>query len=140
MDDSTRLTRCEFCGGDLPLDLPEGLCPACLIGAAAASASQPTDDQATTVLSAEAASGGAMGPQSRLAPGQPFGPYRIERLLGRGGMGDVYAADQVEEGRRVALKVLNQRLTSPSDRARFLREGQLAASIAHPHVCYIFGS
>ena len=80
------------------------------------------------------------GADGRLAPGQPFGPYHIVRLLGRGGMGEVYEAEQLEQGRRVALKVLNQRLTDPHDRARFLREGQLAASINHPNSVYIFGS
>ena len=80
------------------------------------------------------------GADTRLVPGQVFGPYRIVRLLGRGGMGEVYEAEQRDQGRRVALKVLNQRLTDPHDRARFLREGQLAASINHPHSVYIFGS
>jgi uncharacterized RDD family membrane protein YckC len=77
---------------------------------------------------------------TRPAPGHAFGPYHIERLLGRGGMGDVYEAEHIEQGRRVALKVLNQRLAGRDDRARFLREGQLAASINHPHTVYIFGS
>ena len=75
-----------------------------------------------------------------MARGQVFGPYRIVRLLGRGGMGDVYEVEQVEQARRIALKVLSQRLTDPDDRARFLREGRLAASINHPHSVYIFGS
>jgi len=79
------------------------------------------------------------GAAARLAPGQDFGPYRIVRLLGRGGMGEVYEAEQREHGRRLALKVLSQRLTDPSDRARFLREGQLAASVSHPHSVYVFG-
>jgi serine/threonine protein kinase len=48
-------------------------------------------------------------------------------------MGEVYAAEQVDSGRRVALKVINERLGDPQDRARFLREGQLAASISHPN-------
>ena len=55
-------------------------------------------------------------------------------------MGEVYEAEHVEQGRRVALKVLNRRLAGLEDRARFLREGQLAASINHPHTVYIFGS
>ena len=75
-----------------------------------------------------------------LAPGQRFGPYRIERLLGRGGMGEVYEAEHLEQGRRVALKVLSQRLSDPIDRARFLREGELAATVSHPHTVYIYGS
>ena len=69
-----------------------------------------------------------------------WGGYRIGRLLGRGGMGEVYEAEHVESGRRVALKVLRGRLQDADERARFLREGQLAASISHPHTVYIFGS
>jgi eukaryotic-like serine/threonine-protein kinase len=76
----------------------------------------------------------------RLTPGQQFGPYRIERLLGRGGMGEVYEAEHVEQGRRVALKMLTQRLSDATDRARFLREGQFAAAVSHPHIVYIYGS
>jgi eukaryotic-like serine/threonine-protein kinase len=55
-------------------------------------------------------------------------------------MGEVYEAEHSETGRRVALKVLRSRLQNPDDRERFLREGQLAASISHPHTVYIFGS
>jgi len=55
-------------------------------------------------------------------------------------MGEVYAAEHLEHGRRLALKLLRHRLAGRDDRARFLREGQLAASINHPHAVYIFGS
>ena len=72
--------------------------------------------------------------------GQLWGPYRVIRLLGRGGMGEVYEAEQLETGRRLALKVLRHTLGGADDRARFLREGQLAASISHAHTVYIFGS
>ena len=61
-------------------------------------------------------------------------------MLGRGGMGEVYEAEQLETGRRLALKVLRDTLRGDEDRARFLREGQLAASISHAHTVYIFGS
>jgi hypothetical protein len=77
---------------------------------------------------------------SRLAPGQRFGQYRIERLLGRGGMGEVYEAEHLEHGRRIALKVLSPGLSDAIDRARFLREGQLAAAVNHPHLVYVYGS
>src|SRR5262249_16118359 len=69
-----------------------------------------------------------------------WGDYRIGRLLGRGGMGEVYEAEQLQTGRRLALKVLRRRLHQFEDRVRFLREGQLAASVSHPHAVYIFGS
>ena len=85
-------------------------------------------------------SSGAPSPGPSLETGTFFGPYRIGRLLGRGGMGEVYEAEHLEQGRRVALKVLGQHMQDPKDRARFLREGQLAASISHPHTVYIFGS
>jgi hypothetical protein len=72
--------------------------------------------------------------------GRPFGPYRPVRLLGRGGMGAVYEAEQMDSGRRVALKILSQSLDSAEARARFLREGRLAASINHPNSVYIYGT
>jgi eukaryotic-like serine/threonine-protein kinase len=78
--------------------------------------------------------------EPRLTAGQTWGPYRIGRLLGRGGMGEVYEAESLETGRRLALKLLRSRLEKADDRARFLREGQLAASISHPHTVYIYGS
>ena len=99
-----------------------------------------TDDE-PTVLPAPGSPGllaGGDGP--RLADGQVIGAYRVVRLLGRGGMGEVYEAEHLEHGRRVALKVLNQRLAGDEDRARFLREGQLAASLNHPNTVYVFGS
>ena len=55
-------------------------------------------------------------------------------------MGEVYEAEHLEHGRRIALKVLSPRLSDAIDRARFLREGQLAAAVNHPHVVYIYGS
>ena len=55
-------------------------------------------------------------------------------------MGEVYEAEDVESGRRVALKVLGRGLTDENDRARFLREGRLAAAVNHPNVVYVFGT
>jgi uncharacterized RDD family membrane protein YckC len=72
--------------------------------------------------------------------GGEFGGYRLLGLLGRGGMGTVYEAEQVTTGRRVALKVLGQQLDSPDMRQRFLREGRLAAGVSHPNSLYVFGS
>ena len=79
-------------------------------------------------------------PRAGLAPGQRFGRYRIKRLLGRGGMGEVYEARHLESGRRLALKVLADAQPTPEALQRFLREGRLAASINDPHAVYIFGT
>ena len=50
-----------------------------------------------------------------------LGGYRLLSLLGSGGMGSVYEAEQLATGRRVALKMLGQKLDSPDMRKRFLR-------------------
>ena len=58
--------------------------------------------------------------------------WRIDALLGRGGMATVYAATH-RNGKRVAVKILNPELTSiPEVRARFLREGYVANKVGHP--------
>lgn len=141
MDKSAHLTRCPRCGSNLPADIPEGLCPACL-SAIAVAGSPTVASQGETVSAVPPITQrhSVVQEPTGPAPGHTFGPYHIERLIGRGGMGDVYEADHIEQGRRVALKVLHQRLSGREDRARFLREGQLAASINHPHTVYIFGS
>ena len=62
-------------------------------------------------------------------------PFREVRVLGRGGMGTVYQAFDQRIGRVVAVKVLDSR--SPASRARFLREGRIAASLQHPNVVLV---
>jgi predicted Ser/Thr protein kinase len=67
--------------------------------------------------------------------GAELAGYRIESLLGRGGMSVVYLAEQVRLGRKVALKVLSPELAEDADfRDRFQHESRLAASLDHPHV------
>jgi hypothetical protein len=75
-----------------------------------------------------------------LSPGATFGSYRINRLLGRGGMGAVYEAVHQSDGRVVALKLLSVDLDQMDARQRFLREGQTAAAINHPNAVYIYGT
>src|SRR5262245_20584350 len=140
MEDVTYLSRlCPRCGKALAEDAPEALCPACLLAAATETLTHATvEEQLTVTARGDRVAQLADVPQ--LVDGQSWGPYRIGRLLGRGGMGEVHEAEHVESGRRIALKVLRSRLHDADERARFLREGQLAASISHPHTVYIFGS
>jgi uncharacterized RDD family membrane protein YckC len=131
---------CPHCGTPLPTDAPEGLCAACLLSVGDETAASVSFDDLQTVTTGGEGRGRAAPDAQRLTTGQTWGSYRIGALLGRGGMGEVYEAEHLASGRRVALKVLRGRLRSSEDRARFLREGQLAASISHPHTVYIFGS
>src|SRR4029078_3042323 len=70
-----------------------------------------------------------------LRPGTMLGRYEIRRLLGQGGMGCVYEALHRDLKKRVAIKTLLPSLASNADaKERFLREGEAASSIRHPHV------
>ena len=129
--------RCPRCGRQLPPDAREGLCAPCLLTAGAETLTGASDATSTGVTP----TGDRSRPGApRLVDGQLWGSYQVIRLLGRGGMGEVYEAEQLETGRRLALKVLRDTLRGDEDRARFLHEGQLAASISHAHTVYIFGS
>jgi protein kinase-like protein len=73
------------------------------------------------------------------AAGHEFGGFRLEGELGRGGMGVVYLAEQLNLGRKVALKVIAPELSQDPDfQARFEREARLAASLDHPNVVPVF--
>jgi YVTN family beta-propeller protein len=76
---------------------------------------------------------------SDLAVGSELLGYRVEGLVGRGGMGVVYVAEDVRLRRRVALKLLDPRLAEDGAfRERFLAESELAASLDHPCVVPIY--
>lgn len=70
-----------------------------------------------------------------------IGGCRVERLIGRGGMGLVYLAEQIGLGRRVALKVIAPELSQDIGfRQRFEREARMAASLEHPHTVTVYGA
>ncbi len=73
------------------------------------------------------------------AAGDSFGNYRIVKLLGSGGMGTVYLAEQVDLHRRVALKLIRpDRLADANARARFRREARAVANLRHPGICAVY--
>lgn len=74
-----------------------------------------------------------------LASGDVFAGYVIERLLGRGGMGQVYLAKHPRLPRMTALKLLNREMVAdPEIRARFEREADLVAQLDHPKVVTVY--
>src|SRR4051794_30138024 len=79
-------------------------------------------------------------PSDDLAAGtlpEQFGPYRIVRRLGKGGMGTVYLARDTRLDRDVALKVCHVG-DSPQALARFRREAHAAAALRHPNLCPVY--
>ncbi|HET8695873.1 MAG TPA: protein kinase [Gammaproteobacteria bacterium] len=73
-----------------------------------------------------------------LAAGTLLGPYRIARLVGAGGMGEVYAAVDTRLDRSVAIKVLPEHFASdPERRKRFEREARAVSSLSHPHIAVL---
>ena len=66
--------------------------------------------------------------------------YRVERLLGEGGMATVYLATDVKHDRRVALKVLRRELAAAVGLERFRREIRIAAGLTHPNILPLYDS
>ena len=75
---------------------------------------------------------------AQLPPGSEVGPYRVLGLLGRGGMGYVYEAEDPKLGRHVALKVLPAELDTEERRRRFEREARTLAAIQHPGIVHVY--
>jgi tetratricopeptide (TPR) repeat protein len=98
----------------------------------------PRPSQPTAQLDdASAAAVAASAPQ--LAAGEVLaGRYRIVRYLARGGMGEVYEAEDLELGERIALKTIREGAREGIAEERFKREIQLARKVTHPNVCRIF--
>ncbi len=120
-------------------------CGAPLAGAASVARPGCLEDGAT--LPVRSRSSGDSRPSSsegmgegRFVPGTVLsGRYRIVALLGRGGMGEVYRADDLLIGQAIALKFLTADLGRDESRLeRFLREVRLARHVAHPNVCRVF--
>ena len=71
--------------------------------------------------------------------GQELAGFRLVRLLGTGGMGQVFEAEEVVLNRHVALKVMHAHVTARTDaRQRFLQEARAAAAVDHDHIVPVF--
>ena len=118
--------HCPQCGANLPPDAPEGLCPKCLMKAVQPSYGNDFD---------------ATLEQSHLieGPGTRIGRYELLSLIGEGGMGLVYQAEQKEPvKRRVALKIIKPGMDSKQVVARFEAERQALAMLDHPNIAHVF--
>ncbi|MFL5505387.1 MAG: protein kinase domain-containing protein, partial [Gemmatimonadales bacterium] len=68
------------------------------------------------------------------------GRYKIERVLGEGGMATVYLAEDARHKRKVAVKVMRPELAATMGADRFLREVEIAARLQHPHILPLYDS
>lgn len=102
---------------------------------------EPADiqDEVVTLLKSHDDSGGFLEPPALLEAGAEVGAYRIERIIGRGGMGVVYLATDSKLHRAVALKALPPHLFRDDRmRARLRQEARAAAAISHPSIATVF--
>jgi serine/threonine-protein kinase len=93
---------------------------------------------ATAAGHAQAATELRIDPPDALAPGVRAGPWIVERELGRGGMGAVYAVVHEGIGKRAALKLMHQRLAAGASAERILLEARVVNQVCHPNIVDIF--
>jgi serine/threonine protein kinase len=72
-------------------------------------------------------------PHDMVSVGRRIGGYRLLRLLGKGGFGDVYLGEQGLDHSPVAIKILSARLTSPKEVKEFINEARMSR-FQHPHI------
>ncbi len=138
--------KCFTCGGELPVGAT--FCPSCgtsvAIGSALTATSSGLPPETPRSRKSPVSSGGSSAPGSgqydQFVAGVTLaGRYRIIALLGKGGMGEVYRAEDLALTQTVALKFLPVSMTrDESARARFHQEVRLAREISHPNVCRVF--
>jgi serine/threonine protein kinase len=92
------------------------------------------NDRLSGFLSEPAFPGPRAMPAANIAPGIQIGAYKIEGLLGTGGMGEVFRAFDTKLKRPVAIKLISAGLADAAARLRFEREARMASSLNHPHI------
>src|SRR5262245_53681786 len=125
------MTRCPRCDTSLPDSAK--FCPECGTAILEVGATRETGGRAHPPSSAPI-------DLSRFAPGKTLADrYRIVALIGQGGMGEVYRAEDLKLGQTVALKFLPDQLAKDGAAlARFHREVRVARQVSHPNVCRVF--
>ncbi len=119
---------CPQCNAELKAGDPAGLCPVCLFAGAVGPGFTSSEPETQTVTA----------PIPETAERDSFGPYRILTVLGEGGMGTVYLAEQTEPiRRRVALKVVKLGMDTNQVLARFNHERQSLARLEHSNIARI---
>ena len=81
-----------------------------------------------------------LGAAGDLVPGTMLGEYRVVSLLGVGGMGEVYLAEDTVHGRQVALKLIGQGRAEEVRGKHFRHERKVLATLNHPHIARLYGS
>ena len=132
--------HCPRCSCDLPSSAK--YCPGCgaqYDAATLSTISPPTDGNSQT-KPRWATVGFTASLRARFVPGQVLADrYRVIALLGKGGMGEVYRADDLRLEQPVAMKFLPERIAHDgAAQARFHREVRLARQVSHPNVCRVF--
>ena len=119
-------STCSRCGKELPTDAPRELCPPCLLEAVL---SAPDDFM-----------GEERDDETLHVPEAPDVPdFRLQQLLGAGGFGEVYSAEQIRPIRRaVALKVLKRGMNTRQVMKRFEAERQALALMEHPNIATVY--
>src|ERR1700756_3471040 len=148
------MSSCVFCGTELSANVR--FCSSCgkpvvdtddvatLDFATAASPLSPrpssgSSPRASSHSSSKSAFPEYMVSEGRFLPGRLIaGRYRIISLLGKGGMGEVYRADDLSLGQAVALKFLPEAATDEHTLVRFRNEVRIARRISHPNVCRVY--
>jgi serine/threonine-protein kinase len=127
------MSKCAKCGSEVG---ESGICPSCDATVAVAASVPPSASSNVRSL----ASRFTTTDESRFIPGALLaGRYRIVALLGKGGMGEVYRADDLTLGQQVALKFLPPAMARNEDALRrFHNEVRIARKVSHPNVCRVY--
>src|SRR5262245_12930932 len=136
----TDRNRCERCGGPLTESGPmAGSCPRCMMEIGVTSGVERlTDPDSKLLPEGPETIRASLTPTATASSHAVIGRYRILRLIGEGGMGAVYEAEQDHLRRTVALKIIKPGLAGPELLRRFEQESQALGRLQHPGIARIY--